>query len=237
VVATADFVVDASGEVGRIGIEPVPLTSSIPITLTLRSVCPVHTSAEPPVLQGTLLRWVERYNPFIGAPCFDRLQDVAEFQVGPLPPGEYHLDLYTVETDLFGEGAVPAEPSLTTRFTVLSPTPLVLHDRFEVLAVWSDAVGGRHQATPVKLTAESGVFWFFDAGNIELLVKVLDGCTVNGRSWVFAAGLTGLDVEVTVRDSIGGITRTYTNTPGAPFRPVLDLAAFPAACPAAALLP
>ena len=29
----------------------------------------------------------------------------------------------------------------------------------------------------VPLTSDSGYFWFFDADNIELVVKVLDACT------------------------------------------------------------
>ena len=37
----------------------------------------------------------------------------------------------------------------------------------------SRATAGR--ATPVPLTADTGYFWFFDAANVELVVKVLDG--------------------------------------------------------------
>jgi hypothetical protein len=234
VLAERDFEVDAAGEVGRIGIEPVPLTSATPITLTLRSACPAQTSSEAPVLEGTTLRWVERYNPFILAPCFDRLLDVGQFKVGPLLPGEYRLELYTIETNALGEGEVEGPPGLVTSFVVLSPGPLVLHDRFEVRAVWSDASGARHEATPVKRTKEAGFFWFFDAGNVELVVKVLDGCGVNGSFWVFVAGLTDLGVEIVARDLVSGAARTYTSEPRAPLRPVLDIEAFEAPCGAAA---
>ncbi len=39
-------------------------------------------------------------------------------------------------------------------------------------------------------TNESGLFWFFDDDNWEMLVKVLDGCGTNGHFWVFLAAAT-----------------------------------------------
>ena len=53
----------------------------------------------------------------------------------------------------------------------------------------------------MKLTDDSGYLWFFDADNIELIVKVLDGCGVNNRYWVFAGGLTNVEVDIIVTDT------------------------------------
>ena len=39
-------------------------------------------------------------------------------------------------------------------------------------------------AHAVALTADSGYFWFLEPGNVELAVKTLNGCSVNG----FGAG-------------------------------------------------
>ena len=84
--------------------------------------------------------------------------------------------------------------------------------------------------TASALTPNSGYFWFFDATNVEMIVKVLDGCEANQHEWVFAAGLTNVEVTTTVTDTFSGLSKTYTNTQGTPFAPVQDTAAF-AACP------
>ncbi|HJX27196.1 MAG TPA: hypothetical protein VJ885_04740 [Thermoanaerobaculia bacterium] len=57
--------------------------------------------------------------------------------------------------------------------------------------------GQTRTARGFPFSQESGAFWFFDQGNIELFVKVLDGSAVNGHAWVFHAALT--DVEYTLR--------------------------------------
>jgi PKD domain len=101
--------------------------------------------------------------------------------------------------------------------------------RFRVEATWRTADGGSGTAQAVPLTADTGSFWFFDPGNLELLVKVLDGCAGFQSFWVFAGGLTNLGVELTVTDSVSGKMKTYGNPPGTAFQPIQDTAAF--ACP------
>lgn len=54
-------------------------------------------------------------------------------------------------------------------------------------------------ATPLRvLTRDSAVFYFFTRDNAEILLKVLDGCGVNGRKWVFTAPATTLPYKVWV---------------------------------------
>ncbi len=54
---------------------------------------------------------------------------------------------------------------------------------------WQKSDGASGDGTGVKLTSDSGYFWFFNDANIELVVKVLDGCRIgNGAYWVFAGG-------------------------------------------------
>jgi hypothetical protein len=98
-----------------------------------------------------------------------------------------------------------------------------------VAADWRTATGSGF-ATAVSLAADSGYFWFFDASNVELLVKALNGCGVNGRYWVFAAGLTDVEVTLRVTDTQTGASRTYVNPRGTAFQPVQDTSAF-ATCP------
>jgi hypothetical protein len=107
---------------------------------------------------------------------------------------------------------------------------LCLQDgRFAVSATWrtADAEG---VATPVPFGAGGGYFWFFNPANPELTVKVLDGCAAFDRFWVFAAGLTNVEVELRVTDTVAGVARNYYSPAGATFQPIQDTAAF-ATCP------
>ena len=103
---------------------------------------------------------------------------------------------------------------------------------FEVEVEWTAAGGGTGRGDAEQLTAESGDFWFFHPANIEMVVKVLDGCRINGHYWVFAAGLTDLEVVTTVRDLRSGQAMTWTNPQGTLFEPIADDMAF-ATCGAA----
>jgi hypothetical protein len=98
--------------------------------------------------------------------------------------------------------------------------------RFAVTAHWRSAGGAAGQASAVPLTAETGWFWFFQPTNLELVVKVLDGCGVNQHHWVFAAGLTNVGVELRVFDHGTGEARTYASPPGRAHAPLQDARAF-----------
>lgn len=63
-------------------------------------------------------------------------------------------------------------------------------------------------------TDQTGLFWFFEPENIELIVKVLDGRPANGSFWVFYGGLSDLELWLTITDTITGATRTYYHPPG-----------------------
>jgi hypothetical protein len=110
------------------------------------------------------------------------------------------------------------------------PSGHCLHNnRFDVTVRWTvrNQSGNGQQ---VSLTSDSELFWFFNADNIEMVVKVLDGCGVNGHYWVFMGGLTNVGVEATVTDVATGVARTYNNTEGIAFQPIQDTLAF-ATCP------
>lgn len=103
--------------------------------------------------------------------------------------------------------------------------------RFSVTAMYqSTSAGASLDATAVSLTDATGYFWFFDQTNVELIVKVLNGCGVNGTYWVFAAGLTNVGVHLVVTDLSTGLQKAYDNAVGTPFPPIQDTSAFHA-CP------
>jgi hypothetical protein len=108
--------------------------------------------------------------------------------------------------------------------------PLMLNDsRFVVTSMWWDADNNAGYGAPMQLTADTGCFSFFDPDNLEVVVKVLDGCWHNQRYWVFAAGLTDVGVTLTVTDTETGEVHYYTNPLGDAYQPILDTDAF-AAC-------
>jgi len=100
--------------------------------------------------------------------------------------------------------------------------------RFQVEASWRTFAGAEGPGRPVALTDESGYFWFFSSDNVELVVKVLDACTLAGFEcyWVFAAGLTNVEVTLTVTDTVADEQRVYSNRMGETFEPIQDTAAF-----------
>ena len=109
-------------------------------------------------------------------------------------------------------------------------TTLCLNDgRFKVEAKWKTASAGDNARAEAQGN-DSGRFWFFSAGNTEVVVKVLNGCTLNNRYWVFASGLTNVETLITVTDTESGTTRRYFNPQGSVFAPVQDVEAF-ATCP------
>jgi hypothetical protein len=101
--------------------------------------------------------------------------------------------------------------------------------RFRVTAFWTRADNSSGLGTAVPLSSNSGYFWFFSDTNIELIAKVLDGCSINSNFWVFAAGLTNVNVTMIVDDTATGSSNTYLNPQGQAYQPLQDTSAF--SCP------
>ena len=79
--------------------------------------------------------------------------------------------------------------------------------------LWADA---KRQS---QLGPESAVFYFFTPDNAEVLVKLLNGCTINQHWWLYSAPATDLRYRVTVRPpGQSGTTRTWTTARGVPHR-------------------
>ncbi len=91
----------------------------------------------------------------------------------------------------------------------------LLDGRFEVRASFrADSSALNTLAGPLVLTSSTGAFWFFDSDNIELVVKVLDGRSVNGKFWVFYGALSNVEYTITVTDTLTGAVKTYFNPQG-----------------------
>lgn len=99
--------------------------------------------------------------------------------------------------------------------------------RFKVTATFRATANDSLQpARAVTLTEDTGYLYFFDRKNVEATIKVLNGCGVNSRYWVFASGLTNVQVVLTVTDTKTGAVKEYTNPLNRAFRPIQDTTAF-----------
>jgi len=130
-----------------------------------------------------------------------------------------------------GCGASTAGLSAPTPLPAPAATDLRLgNNRFKLTATWKAADGATGTGQGVALTTDTGFFWFFSAANVEVVAKVIDGCGLNQRYWLFAGGLTNVKVDLTLTDTVTGKSKSYSNPLGTKFAPIQDTAAL-AACP------
>ncbi|MFY9825526.1 MAG: hypothetical protein WAM82_29400 [Thermoanaerobaculia bacterium] len=110
-------------------------------------------------------------------------------------------------------------------------TALCLNNgRFRVEVAWdANGTSGSGQTVP-GAAADSGLFWFFNAANWELMVKVLDGCALNGNYWVYSAATTDVHYVLTVTDTLTSQVKRYENPAGKAAAAITDSSAFPT-CP------
>jgi hypothetical protein len=159
--------------------------------------------------------------------------ETGEVRDYPSPAGAAQAlaDTSAFATCLPGDGA-PAEPTVIPPGLSADACPekadeLCLHGgRFQLSVEWT-AGGSSGAGTVVPFgTADSGLFWFFEPDNWELLVKVLDGCALNGHFWVFAAATTDVEYRLRVFDRVTKTERIYENPPGVLATAVTDTEAF-----------
>jgi hypothetical protein len=109
-----------------------------------------------------------------------------------------------------------------------SDTQLCLNEgRFAVTMDWEfqDARTGTGKAVPAG-SDNSGILYFNNPSDWQLLVKVLDGCSVNNRYWVFFAATTDQQFTLTVTDTQTAQQVQYTNPLKQKANAVTDTSAF-----------
>lgn len=128
---------------------------------------------------------------------------------------------------------LPASAAVRTGSASCVPSSEALclnNGRFKVAATFNAGASGSGTAQTGQLTPDTGYLWFFNASNVEAIVKVLDACALNNHFWVFAGGLTNVQVTITVTDTLNGQFRQYINPANTTFEPIQDTSAF-ATCP------
>jgi hypothetical protein len=165
---------------------------------------------EPPAVAGTTVR-IEGATIVTVLPCGPEVWSES-FTLQPLPAGGYTVEVWI-------DGAL----RLRDGFAVQPVgTALSFHDgEFTASATWKDPSGPAQGAGgAIQLGDDSGAFWFFDPGNVEVTIKILDGKPVNGHFWVFIASMTNVEFTITVTQCptnplIGApcVEKTYRNPP------------------------
>ena len=107
-------------------------------------------------------------------------------------------------------------------------TVCLLGGRFEIKVNWEDYQHVHRDALVASAgTPESALFYFRQPANWEFLIKIIDGCSLNGKYWVYFAAATDVGYVVTVRDTQSTAPpREYTNTLGTASPAVNDSGAF-----------
>jgi hypothetical protein len=160
------------------------------------------------------------------SPCPPATAYFGDFDLGALPAGAYQVVIDTFGRPFLNFTVAPAPSALAFdggRFLVT-----LLHGA----VLQSGTVIGGQPAPLVQLTDESGYFWFFDSGNVEVTVKILDGTPVNNHFWLFAAGMTDrpfvlqvVDTQA-VCDAAPCPPKLYAN-PAGTHQNIVDVVAFP----------
>ena len=111
-------------------------------------------------------------------------------------------------------------------------TSFCISDRFQVTARYRTGVQSSNEGTAQTIPCfgpvceHSGVFWFFQNTNWELMFKVLNGCELTDHWWVFNAGITNQFFRLEVTDVTKAESKIYFNYPGPPAPAITDIFAF-----------
>lgn len=175
-------------------------------------------SGEPGVAGGVVIPFDDPSSPIIGENLLLSPQLASDLREGLL-----YVNVHS-----------PAHPGGEIRGQLTgcfgSTTVLCLENgRFAVEVDFSTELGGgaSGQGVAVQETDNTGMFWFFEPSNLEIMIKVLDACVEPfDRFWVFFAGLTNVGFELTVTDTVTGDSNTYTNEDQTVVIPELDTDAF-----------
>jgi hypothetical protein len=130
---------------------------------------------------------------------------------------------------VLGDGTAATDMAPDSGAVVASDPSSVVHllgGRFAVAVRWATPTGNAGSGKIAHQADDSALFWFFADDNWEMLVKVLDGCALNERFWVFYAATTNVELELTVTDLETGTTKTYRNAQGNLAHTVADTSAF-----------
>ena len=106
------------------------------------------------------------------------------------------------EDDVGPHGPLPAPPTGPGHTNCLpTKAPVVFEGDYRVSLCFETPAGKvGHARGGIYKSKQSGLLWFFDSDNAEVLIKVLDGCKETGHRWVYMAAATDLAFNLYVTD-------------------------------------
>ena len=131
-------------------------------------------------------------------------------------PGTYIAKLLVTGDETNTTGLVISTFTINVVSCAPNATTLCLNDnRFKATVEWSVPPQAKTgSGAGVALTGDTGYYWFFSPANIELVLKVVDGRTFNGKYWVFYGALSNVEYTITIKDTKTGAVKTYLNPYG-----------------------
>lgn len=174
-------------------------------------------------------RWTGRTRTYWNPPrsAYQPLLDIESLETcGAEPPDAAGAPAPPSRLELEGEEEASRRVAIVGTCEPDTTHHCLQEGRFRVSAQWRDFAGHQGEGVAVPLSADSGLFWFFGSENIEIAAKVLDGCALNDRFWVYVAGLTNVEVRVEVEDTRTNEVWSRDVGLGTPFPPFQDIAAF-----------
>ena len=102
----------------------------------------------------------------------------------------------------------------------------ITEGRFKIESLWRDFAGHSGAGHAVQLASDTGSFWFFDADNLELFVKEIDGVDFNNAFWTFYGALSNVEFTLLATDTATGAQHGYFN-PSRRFASQGDIESFP----------
>lgn len=170
-------------------------------------------------------------NPYVDIAADAQGDLWALFEI-PCDPGCVGLVRIVPKTGITDSQGVQS-PSGTYRIAVArdcvdTTTGFCMQDgHFYTSILWRDQAGqgAVGKTVPIR-SADTGIYYFFDPDNWEVVVKVLDGCAINGHYWVFTAATTNVAYELTIYDRLNLSQIKLTNPLGQLAAPAANTTAF-----------
>lgn len=111
-----------------------------------------------------------------------------------------------------GSGGLRSQPLAATACRADRDTLCLLNNRFAVEIDWRNQRNGQSgKAGATALSKITGTFFFSDAGNVEVMAKLVD---LGDRLGFFYGSLSDFEYTIRVTDTSTGTVKTYTNPAG-----------------------
>ena len=227
---------------------PAGPSPSRPVSISLDMAPPTHLDSAPTGAAGARLVWRDNSRAETGFEVQYRLAaeddwtdsrtlgpDATATTLDGLAPGENYVFRVGAASSAGAAFSRPAAFSLTdppapgsTTDCVPGTAAVTLSGGYEVRMCFETPSGTRIDASNYHLEATaSGLLYFFDRDNVEVLVKVLDGCAINGHRWVFVAPVTTLAFNLEIAEQATGRRFVHHNPKNLTAETRADTAAFP----------